>query len=145
MRRNLLLLVVLICELTVHAQSSTRFTLTRDVVASGGTTFSTSSRFQLGSTIAQPLAAVPSSSRFSIQGGFWITPSFLVFAPAKAGNSFTFSFETTPGRTYIVEYADSLLNPTWQPLPTVSGDGSVKTVTDITATPGQRYYRLREQ
>ena len=77
--------------------------------------------------------------------GFWITPSFLVFAPAKTGNSFNFSFETTPGRTYVVEYAGSLLNPNWQPLPTVSGDGSVKTVTDITATPGQRYYRLREQ
>lgn len=119
--------------------------MVRSVIAGGGTTFSTGGNFTLGSTIAQPLAAVPSSSRFSILGGFWITPSFLVFAPAKAGNSFTFSFETTPGRTYVVEYADSLLNPNWQPLPTVSGDGSVKTVTDTTATPGQRYYRLREQ
>ena len=36
------------------AQSSSRFTITRSVLASGGTTFSTSSRFQVGSTIAQP-------------------------------------------------------------------------------------------
>ena len=64
------------------------------VIANGGTTFSSSARFQLGSTIAQPLAAVPSSSRFSIQGGFWIWPSPIIFAPIKTGNNFIFSFQT---------------------------------------------------
>jgi hypothetical protein len=61
---------------TAFAQSSARFTITRSVIAGGGRTLSTSSRFQLSSTIGQPVAAVPSSSRFSIQGGFWISPFF---------------------------------------------------------------------
>src|SRR5438552_18999560 len=69
---------------TAFAQSSARFTITRSVVAGGGETFSTSSRFQLGSTIAQPLAAVPSSSRFSIQGGFWIWPAQSFSPPPKS-------------------------------------------------------------
>ena len=70
----------------LFAQSSARFAITRSVIAGGGTTFSSSARFQLGSTIAQPLAAVPSSARFSIQGGFWIWPSPTFFAPTKNGN-----------------------------------------------------------
>ena len=76
---------------TAIAQSSARFTITRSVVADGGTTFSTSSRFQLGSTIAQPLAAVPGSSRFSIQGGYWIWPAPILFGPAKVGSYETLS------------------------------------------------------
>ena len=139
-----LVLLVSVSEMA-FAQTSPRFTLTRSVVAGGGATFSTSSRFQLGSTVAQPLAAVPSSSRFSIQGGFWITPSFLLFAPAKTGNSFNLSFETTAGKTYVIEYTDSLAAPNWQPLPTVTGDGTVKTLSDPAATVAHRYYRIREQ
>src|SRR5258705_11030399 len=81
------------------AQSSGRFTITRSVVAGGGATFSSSSRFQLGSTIAQPLAAVPSSSRFSIQGGFWIWPAPGIFAPTKVGDNFSLSLQTEPGKT----------------------------------------------
>ena len=57
-------LVFLNSALNALAQSSGRFTIARSAVAGGGATFSTSNRFQLGSTIAQPLAAVPSSSRF---------------------------------------------------------------------------------
>src|SRR5437016_8123128 len=104
------------------AQSSSRFTITRSVVASGGTTFSTSSRFQLGSTIAQPLAAVPSSSRFSIQGGFWIWPAPIIFAPTKVGDNFILSFQTEPGKIYVPQYVDSLCALNWQKLPSVAGD-----------------------
>lgn len=129
----------------VPAQSSSRFSITRSVVASGGSTFSTSSRFQLGSTIAQPLAAVPSSSRFSIQGGFWIWPAPIIFAPAKVGNSFVFSFQTESGKTYSVQYVDSLSALNWQNLPNLAGDGSVKTVTNSAPGVAQRFYRLIEQ
>jgi hypothetical protein len=127
------------------AQSSTRFTITRSVIAGGGTTFSTSSRFQLGSTIAQPLAAVPSSARFSIQGGFWIWPSPIIFAPTKVGNNFMLSFQTEPGETYTAQYVDSLSTLNWQNLPSVTGDGTVKTVTNSAPGVTQRFYRLNQQ
>ena len=127
------------------AQSSARFTITRSVIADGGTTFSTSSRFQLGSTIAQPLAAVPSSARFSIQGGFWIQPAPIVFAPAKVGNNFMLSFQTEPGETYTAQYIDSLSTLNWQSLPSVAGDGTVKTITNSAPGVSQRFYRLNQQ
>ena len=126
------------------AQSSSRFTITRSVVASGGTTFSTSSRFQLGSTIAQPLAAVPSSSRFSIRGGFWIWPAPIIFAPTKVGDNFILSFQTESGKIYVPQYVDSLSALNWQNLPNVAGDGTVKTVTNSAPSVTQRYYRLIE-
>ena len=141
----LYLLPIVFISATALAQSSSRFTITRSVVAGGGTTFSTSSRFQLGSTIAQPLAAVPSSARFSIQGGFWIWPSPTIFAPARTGNTFVFSFQSEPGKTYVVQYTDSITTPNWQALPVIAGDGSVKTVTHSAPGVTQRYYRLIEQ
>jgi hypothetical protein len=144
MKTRLILLFVSISG-TILAQSSARFTITRGVIAGGGTTFSTSSRFQLGSTVAQPLAAVPSSSRFSIQGGFWIWPAPTIFAPTKTGNNFLLSFQTGPGKTYIVQYIDSLASTNWQSLPNVAGDGAVKTATNSASGVAQRYYRVIEQ
>ena len=140
-----ILFLFLLVSSTTFAQSSSRFTITRSVMAGGGTTFSTSSRFQLGSTIAQPLAAVPSSDRFSIQGGFWIWPSPVVFAPQKVGVNFTVSIQTEPGKTYALQYADSLSALNWQNLPGITGDGTVKTVTNSAPNVTQRYYRLIEQ
>lgn len=143
--RTLLLLLLVSGSGTAFAQSSARFTMVRSVIGSGGTTFSTSSRFQLGGTVAQPTASAPAGSRFSVQGGFWIMPPFRLFAPAKSGGNFNISFETTAGRTYIIEYTDSLNPPNWQPLPNVTGDGTVKTITDAAANGIRRYYRVREQ
>ena len=130
---------------TAFAQSSSRFTITRSVVAGGGSTFSTSSRFQLGSTIAQPLAAVPSGARFSIQGGFWIWPAPIIFAPAKVGNNFLLSFQTEPGKTYVPRYVDSLTTQNWQSLIPIGGDGAVKIITNAAPGVTQRFYRLIEQ
>jgi hypothetical protein len=141
-----LLLLLLICfSEGAFGQSSTRFAITRSVIAGGGTTFSTSSRFKLGSTIAQPLAAVPTSSRFSILGGFWIWPAPIIFAPTKVGNNFTLSFQSDLGKTYLVQYTDTIAPPNWQNLPTVPGNGAVQTVTNSAPDIAQRYYRLIEQ
>ena len=144
MKTFLLLLFIAVSEAAL-AQSSPRFTIARSVIAGGGTTFSSSSRFQLGSTIAQPLAAVPSSTRFSIQGGFWIRPSPIIFAPAQAGTNFVFSFQTEPGKTYLVQYTDTLAPPNWQNLPSVPGNGSTASVSNSATGSVHRYYRLIEQ
>ena len=144
MKTLLLLSLVCLSEMA-FAQSGSRFTITRSVIAGGGTTFSSSARFQLGSTIAQPLPAVPAGTRFSIQGGFWIWPAPTVFAPAKIGNNFIVSFLTSPGNTYIVQYTDALSPQSWQNLPAISGNGAVESVTNFAPGVAQRFYRLIEQ
>ena len=142
--KTLLLLLFVTVSIPTFAQSSARYTVTRDVIADGGTTFSTSSRFQLASTIAQPLAAVPSSTRFSIQGGFWIWPAPILFAPTKAGTNFLVSIQSEPGKTYVVQYLNAL-GSSWQDLITVAGNGSVITVTNAALGVTKRFYRLVEQ
>src|ERR1039458_740470 len=143
--KSLLMFLLISISTSVFAQSSSRFTITRGVIAGGGTTFSSSSRFQLGSTIAQPLAAVPSSGRFSIRGGFWIWPSPTFFAPTKVVNNFIVSFQTNPGNPYTVQYTDTLAPPIWHNLPSVAGNGAVESVTNSAPGVAQRFYRLLEQ
>ena len=145
MKRALFLAGLLMFASGAHAQSGGRFTMVRSVIAGGGATTSTDGNFSLSGTVAQPSAGLAADTRFEMRSGFWVTPSFLVFAPAKVGNSFSVSFETEPGRTYIVEYTDSLLHPSWQPLPTESGNGAVKTVTNVAPGVGIRFFRVREQ
>jgi PKD repeat protein/subtilisin family serine protease len=58
------------------------------------------------------------------------------------GGEFRFSFATVAGVTYTVQFKDSLDDPIWQPLQTVTGDGLMQTITNLTATPAQRFYRL---
>ena len=144
MKTLLLFLLVCISE-AVFAQSSPRFTIIRGVIAGGGTTPSSSDRFQLSSTVAQPLAAVPGSARFSIQGGFWIWPSPTFFAPAKTGDDFIVSFQTNPGNIYTVQYTDTLSPPDWHGLPSVAGTGAVESLTNSAPGIAQRFYRLIEQ
>jgi hypothetical protein len=139
------LFLLLLISSTAFAQSSARFTITRNIVAGGGATASTSSRFQLASTIAQPLAAVPSSARFSIQGGFWIRPAPIFFAPAAVNGSFLVSIQSEPGETYTVSYANSLSSPSWQTLTNITGNGSVITVTNSAASVTSRFFRLIQQ
>jgi len=142
--RILLLLSLISLSGTAFAQSGARFSIIRSVIAGGGTTFSSSARFQLGSTIAQPLAAVPTNAPYSIQGGFWIWPSPAFFAPAKNGDNFIVSFQTNPGNTYTVQYTDTLSPPNWQSLPSVAGNGAVEAVTNSAPGIAQRFYRLIE-
>ncbi len=139
------LLILVFLSGTAFAQSSTRFTIARGVIAGGGATFSSSAQFQLVSTIAQPLAAVPARAQFSIQGGFWIWPSPVSFAPAKNGDNFIVSFQTNPGNTYTVQYTDTLMPPSWQSLPGVPGNGAVEAVTNSAPGIAHRFYRLIEQ
>jgi len=141
--KSLFLLLLVSLSATAFAQSSSRFSITRSVIAGGGTTFSSSARFQLGSTIAQPLAAVPGSARFSIQGGFWIQPAPIFFAPTKVGTNFTVSIQTELGKTYTVQYMNAL-GSSWQNMSPITGNGSVITVTNA-ALGAARFYRLVEQ
>ena len=138
------LVLLLLVSTTAFAQSSSRFTITRNVIAGGGTTPSTSARFQLSGTIAQPLAAVPSSAHYSIQGGFWIVPAPILFGPTVAGTNFLVSIQSELGKTYTVQYLPAL-GSTWQSLPSVAGTGGIITVTNSVSASAQQFYRLVEQ
>lgn len=142
-RRIVLFTTLLFVATPVFAQSSGRFTIIRHVIAGGGVTFSTNASFRLGGTLGQPASAAPSSSRFSIQGGFWILDVPVIFAPVKVGNTFILSFATEAGKTYTLQYTDSLSNPTWQSLPNVVSDGAVKFITNSAPNVPQRFYRVR--
>ncbi len=147
MKTIFLFLLVSFAE-SASAQTGGRFAVARSVVAGGGATLSGSGRFQWGYTIAQPLAAGSSGSRFSIQGGFWIGPAPIrpvIFAPAKSGGNFIFSFQTELGKTYAAQYVDSLTTSNWQSLTPISGDGTAKTVTNSASGAAQRFYRIIEK
>jgi subtilisin family serine protease len=66
----------------------------------------------------------------------------VISSPFLSGTALTFSFETVPGKTYLVQYKASLDDTNWQVLQTIPGDGSVKTVTNSTTSASQRYFRL---
>ena len=62
---------------------------------------------------------------------------------AKAGNDVTISGEVIPGRTYRLEFKDTLDAPDWLPLgaDTVAATNSIS-FTDTPGANGQRFYRV---
>jgi hypothetical protein len=139
-----IILLLLLAASTAFAQSSARFTITRNIIAGGGATTNSSARFQLAGTIGQPLAATPSGGRFSIQGGFWIRPSPIFFGPNQVGTNFLVSIQSELGQTYNLQYLNTL-GSSWQTLPPITGNGNVITVTNGAVGVAQRFYRLEEQ
>lgn len=85
-----------------------------------------------------------------------VNAHFYMFVPAVSGlplfpvnasvnaNIISLNFQTQSGHTYTVLYSSSLSPANWQTLTSVSGDGTIKTVTD-TATGPQRFYRVEVQ
>jgi hypothetical protein len=69
----------------------------------------------------------------------------LLTAQPIISNRFTFSFPTVNGQTYIVESKTQLTDENWTPLQTNAGNGGTETVTNLTATTPQRFFRLRLQ
>jgi hypothetical protein len=142
---KVLIFILLVCiSGTAFAQSSSRFTITRNIIAGGGATTNSSTRFQLASTIAQPLAAVPSSTRFSIQGGFWIVPAPILFGPTAVGTNFLVVIQSELGKTYTLQYQNAL-SANWQNLSPITGNGNVIIVTNGGLGVAQRFFRLVQQ
>ena len=140
-----ILCLLLLVSGTAFAQSSSRFAITRSVMAGGGATTNSSARFQLAGTVGQPLAAVPANTEFSIQGGFFIRPAPIFFAPTSVNGNFLVSIQTELGGNYTVSYANSLMNPNWQTLTNFTGNGLVMTVTNSALGVASRFYRLIQQ
>lgn len=72
------------------------------------------------------------------------TPATRLTAPALSNNTFTVKIATQAGRNYALEYRDSLGGTNWFALPTVPGDGAVKTLSDPAPSPQRRFYRVKQ-
>jgi hypothetical protein len=74
----------------------------------------------------------------------------LLTAPVSAGNlglsanTFTFTFGTQIGFTYMVQYKNALTSPAWSTLLTTNGSGNPVVIQDP-LTNGSRFYRIRAQ
>lgn len=66
--------------------------------------------------------------------------------PSLSGSTFSFSFGTQVGYTYVGQFT-TMLAPTntWQTFTNLTGSGATVRVTDSTATDSQRYYRVVAQ
>jgi hypothetical protein len=58
-------------------------------------------------------------------------------------NTFLLAYPTQPGRTYTVEYKNSLTTPSWTPAPAAQGIGLEQTIQQPLTT--NRFFRVREQ
>jgi hypothetical protein len=63
--------------------------------------------------------------------------------PVWVNGECKFSFVTDAGKTYDVEYADTLVPQSWQMLTNVLGTGTPAEITDANTTSSQRFYRAR--
>jgi hypothetical protein len=85
----------------------------------------------------------------SVRDGFSCCRSLIVpgITNMKQMNSTVlFSFDTVAGQTYITEYKNALgTNLAWVPLQTNSGDGSIKSVTNLTSGTTNRFFRVRTE
>lgn len=68
-----------------------------------------------------------------------------LFHPVHYGSTFTVQVPTVAGRSYELEFKNSLADTAWIPLPAVTGDGTVQTLQDVAATVSSRVYRIRER
>lgn len=69
----------------------------------------------------------------------------LVRGISRTGTNVSFSFATTTGRIYYVEFKNTLDPGLWQVLETNIGDGTLKSIVTPAEPDAQRYYRLRVQ
>lgn len=93
------------------------------------------------------LGDAPNDPRFSRDLLFYLTgePHPRMFNPRREGNRFSVSVRTVTNYNYALEYKNSLGGAGWTPLPAVSGDGQVRTLSDFDATAPERFYHVRAE
>jgi hypothetical protein len=74
-----------------------------------------------------------------------VGPGVLVSNSVYAKGVFRLSVPTEQGRSYSLEYSDTLAPTKWTALPAVVGDGTAALLVDPAATNQQRFYRVHVQ
>jgi hypothetical protein len=65
--------------------------------------------------------------------------------PRQIGTNFTFSYSSVTSQSYIVETKVNLDSPSWIPIGTNAGNGSIQSYTNRTGDAARRFFRLRTQ
>jgi hypothetical protein len=73
-----------------------------------------------------------------------IPASLELTEPRFSNGELSVSVRTSRGRSYFLEYKESLDESRWIVLPPVPGNGMVKTLVDRNADGPQRFYRVRQ-
>jgi hypothetical protein len=108
---------------------------------------------KVGSVSAVALAGTPATQEVSVDFALAVFgaqdgsvavvgPGALVNKPGYANGAFRLSVPTEQGRSYTLEFTDSLTPTNWTALPAVAGDGTVTVLVDPAATNQQRFYRV---
>lgn len=79
------------------------------------------------------------SLRFSVP----TAPAPMLLPPTVSGGQIILRIPTVVGVSYTVEFKTALTDPAWATLQTITGDGTLQTVTDSAQASPQRYYRVR--
>ena len=68
----------------------------------------------------------------------------VILSASYSAGQFSVLVQTASGKSYSLEYKDSLSASTWTGLPAVQGNGTLQILTDPNATVAQRFYRVRQ-
>lgn len=77
-----------------------------------------------------------------LEGNRFAVPQLLY--PTRQGRQFSVWVQTFYGRSYALEYKNSLATSTWNLLTTVRGNGARQFLVDTAADSPQRFYRVRQ-
>ena len=126
------------------ADGTVLFTVSFEVIGKAG---SVSAVALAGSPTAQEVSVDFARAAFGAQDGSVgvVGPGVLVSNSGYANGVFRLSVPTEQGRSYTLEFTDSLTPANWTALPAVAGDGTVTVLVDPAATNQQRFYRVREE
>jgi hypothetical protein len=97
------------------------------------------------------MAGAYASTRWSQQESFYVQvvagrPEAPVLQkPQWSDSAFSVQVATTSGFTYYLEYKTNLNAATWTAASQIPGNGTIKTLTDTTATDSWRFYRAHVQ
>ena len=85
-------------------------------------------------------AAIGTPVNLAISSG---APTPLAGEPIYSAGVFQLSVPTLTGKNYALEFSEQLPGTNWRQIQSLSGDDTVRVLTDSSATNQQRYYRVR--
>ena len=68
----------------------------------------------------------------------------MITQPSQSGGLFSLSVATLAGKTYTLEFKNALTDPSWSPVYSIVGNGTVRTLTDTNSGFDQRFYRVNQ-
>jgi len=92
--------------------------------------------------LIDPDIKLPNYSVTMVNGILTVSSLPRIVDVSESNGVFTLSFTTEVGRTYRIEYKNSLTDLIWTAKTTVTGTGSVMTITDDISSIDSRFYRV---